>query len=786
MTVQCDARVDVAERRRELVSGLEDGFDRPERVPTDDAAAFEDIPVDEDGVWRCPRRATDAGACPLHADSSADADIRDEIERALAGDDDPLAIDDPDRDQRTRFLGVEIDSLDLRELHRSAQNTTEIDLRFSSIETIQFRESTLDRTIRVDGATIGSIEGSSATLRGSFHARLATIEDGLTIEDATVDGRLDFRFCRIGGDAAVRNTDCGSRIDFGFTLGDGLIDARECSCVGRFTLKESRFDHVRASDIDVAGPDPDSDIPGLQFRGLTTDGDIDVAGADCRGQLLGYEMAVGGDFCADETTFTRGVSLGSNSKTNLAGARIGGALSFEGATVEDKFKIVGPRDGAEDPAPAVGGRVDLSGSTIACLRANPVLTHHELSVVDCRGARIEGGELAQPATGEPLVYDLRDATLGSVDFSARSATIPECVWFDKTQFDGFTFKQERQAFGRENWVLVTDDPESCDAVAYSRVFEDATEYAKDFAAICLAQEQTREWLRETEPPYSIDDVAETVFEDVEDGVATQIATNGPESETQLGPEPYRRERYRVGVSTVLAGRYVGGSRSESATETDVDEILSSGTGATLQSLAERIDSSADTLSEVSRPTDAENGSSDPVSELRDEIAATLADERDVALSLEDEELTYIRARKGADDVGDSTTAGRLFVNEQRVRRRIHQRDGDTLKAVSNRVLDAVAEYGERPRRAFLSSLGIIGVFTLVYWGLWYLSPSFSSVTYEGISGAFLLSTASFTAFVLGGTTVDPKLVRFLANIEALLGAFMIALFVFTLTRSLHR
>ena len=58
--------------------------------------------------------------------------------------------------------------------------------------------------------------------------------------------------------------------------------------------------------------------------------------------------------------------------------------------------------------------------------------------------------------------------------------------------------------------------------------------------------------------------------------------------------------------------------------------------------------------------------------------------------------------------------------------------------------------------------------------------------YGGLVGYGLLSLESFVALILGGGTEQTDLsVRLAATLEGFVGAFLIALFVFALTRSLE-
>ncbi|MFD1567036.1 hypothetical protein [Halolamina litorea] len=741
--------------------------------PVEEVQAFSDLPRDDDGRWQCPRVPREGGRCVLHDQDASDADVRAAVLATLRGEysAEEFGVDAPDGDYRTlasRMLGVELDTLDLHGCRHAAPDVPALDLRCADIDTLRLGDATIDAPIRLDGATLGSLSGIGADIGGSLGARFVTVEGDLTLDRATVDGRVDCRFSRIGGDASVAHTTAGSRFDFGFSHVDGVVDAAGGDCGGRFTLKEAVVDAVSAAGVAVSGADPESDIPGLQFRGLTTRRSVDLTGADCVGQLIGYRMAIGGDFDASGATITQGVSLATRTGTRLGEATIDGTLSFSEARIDDETKLRG-RD-RRDATLAVGGRLDLSEGTFEQLQALPNMTHDRLSVVDCRGATIHEGVLAGHDSGETVLYDLEEAELGDVQIRPGGASAPAMLWLDRTAFAGFTFVDEaRRGFERADWTLIDESPERRETVAFARAFGDATEYARDFAALCVARPRLREWLAETDPPYDAESLASAVFDGAGERAFERVAKNGPENPEQLGVAPFRRERYRVGVATLLA-RAV---RSDDEDDRRLAATVADGAGDALAALDGRVDGDTD-------PESVDTAT------LRDALADALADPDAASRSLEQQELTYIEARKGADDVGDSSTAGNLFVNERRIRREIHRREGDWVDFYANRTFDWVAGYGERPRRALRSSLLLVGGFAAVYWVLWYLLPGFSSPTYGGVDGALLLSSASFTAFVLGGTTVEAVPIRLLANVEALLGAFMIALFVFTLTRSLHR
>lgn len=157
------------------------------------------------------------------------------------------------------------------------------------------------------------------------------------------------------------------------------------------------------------------------------------------------------------------------------------------------------------------------------------------------------------------------------------------------------------------------------------------------------------------------------------------------------------------------------------------------------------------------------------------------------------EQTYLRAKNGANDVGHNLAASQFFHKEMSYRRYQHWRRifQDSLRSRvqafwrwgSNQILNVTAGYGEKPSRTTgISILSIIG-FALIYWAL----PSTPDYVGRFGQGYLLISFQSFISFILGSAPVGatPN-VQFVSAVEGFIGAFFIALLVFTLTRSIHR
>lgn len=154
--------------------------------------------------------------------------------------------------------------------------------------------------------------------------------------------------------------------------------------------------------------------------------------------------------------------------------------------------------------------------------------------------------------------------------------------------------------------------------------------------------------------------------------------------------------------------------------------------------------------------------------------------------------TYLKAKNGAEQEGESTAGAEFFLKEMRARRRLHREravgasgDGpeDRLRGasryLSNLLYDAVVGYGERPGRTVLASVAVVVGYAAGY--------ELLAADPLGPGRSIALSVQVFVALVLGTIPAEATYpVGVVAASEAFLGAFLIALFVFGLTRSVHR
>lgn len=174
------------------------------------------------------------------------------------------------------------------------------------------------------------------------------------------------------------------------------------------------------------------------------------------------------------------------------------------------------------------------------------------------------------------------------------------------------------------------------------------------------------------------------------------------------------------------------------------------------------------------------------------------------------EQTYLNAKNGASQVGDEDVAGVFFTLEKRYRRRrlwetvagvggstsVRRVGATGVDWLGNAIFDRMAVYGESPGRVVTVSTSVIAVFSVFFallldrppYGDQYLGsgilPDWVALALQPLT----LSIESFVTLVLVGPASQrlTPLVHLLGQIEGFLGVFLVALFVFTLTRSVHR
>lgn len=161
-------------------------------------------------------------------------------------------------------------------------------------------------------------------------------------------------------------------------------------------------------------------------------------------------------------------------------------------------------------------------------------------------------------------------------------------------------------------------------------------------------------------------------------------------------------------------------------------------------------------------------------------------------SVEARRQTFLNAKNGAQQTGNETAASAFFYRELTYRRQWYAelaRNADLPPAdrlwnltrwLRNGTMMLLTGYGERPDRVVYASVLTVSLFAGVY--------SLLLSTGEATAVDHLVfSFQSFVAFVPGtGIETSIRTVELVSSLQAFVGAFFIALFVFTFTRRINR
>lgn len=161
-------------------------------------------------------------------------------------------------------------------------------------------------------------------------------------------------------------------------------------------------------------------------------------------------------------------------------------------------------------------------------------------------------------------------------------------------------------------------------------------------------------------------------------------------------------------------------------------------------------------------------------------------------STEARRQTFLNAKNGAEQTGNQTAASAFFYRELSYRRRRHaelaqrsdlsleDRLGNAIRWFRNGTMMLLTGYGERPDRVVYVSLLTVSLFAGIYAVLLAGSD-------ETLVDHLMFSFQSFVAFVPGSGIEGPtRAVELVSSFQAFVGAFFIALFVFTFTRRIKR
>lgn len=778
----------------------------------------------EDGAWHCPRTKADDQHCVFHqpATKTSTAALHEALRDAANGTpaDDAIAVealgDTPtDRERArlaTQLMGTRAVRLDLTEDRVDANGTQPLDLRYSEIETVAFGGVALTRPLDLQGLRGRTITLTDATITGDCRLDHAELEGSLTLLAATVDGSLTGRRATVARvDATAVHVQ--THVDWRHLTVEGDVDIRGGRVDGRLRCRFATVDgDFDGSRVRLTGETPYEQIHQLSCKALTTTGSIVFDGAVVNGAVRLNDAQADGDLTITDATLRSHLWLGAvDSEHGRSGsADAGGSIKLSDTAVGGELDLsgAGNREGDLRP-PTAGGTVDLSGTVVdGPVTLEPDLSDSRIDVVDASEATFAGGVIAQATPTQPVVYDLSRATVGDCRLAMpEDAALPDSdpsrwrqllgrgdqhadnefvplqyVRFHETAFDGFDFAWHRDQIEAQSWAL---HQTSCSvaAVARSRHYDSAVRYARDAVALFEAYPDARAVVAGHDPgdwgpgaghesvPFDAAAVARHAF-----GSRDVAPDLGEETHHEVLPAAVATREYsRMGLVTRLLRHYTDGIDHPL-----IDIFETQATATTLVDLATAMETH-----DGAEPTAADIHAE--VTALAVNITDLLAEPDAYEPQLSTLESTYLRARNGADQAGDTTAVGEFYIQELRQRRGQHWRRiwtgggvGAAWDFVSNGLFDLTAGYGERPRNVFAIAVALVGLFTGVF------ALAMNDPPYGWTAGYLILSLESFVTLVLGGADSVPSTIRLIAQIEGFLGAFLIALFVFTLTRSIDR
>lgn len=156
------------------------------------------------------------------------------------------------------------------------------------------------------------------------------------------------------------------------------------------------------------------------------------------------------------------------------------------------------------------------------------------------------------------------------------------------------------------------------------------------------------------------------------------------------------------------------------------------------------------------------------------------------------ETTYLKAKNGASEVSDTTAASEFFVRERVWQRKSYfsiitsansfrKKVYAGYKWATNWLYNLTCGYGEMPFRTVGFGALVIILFAIVFRWTVELPGENTAIRYV------TFSIQTFVALLVGSSPTNTDIIiQFLVALEAFIGGFAIALFVFTLTKAIQR
>ncbi|WP_123621611.1 pentapeptide repeat-containing protein [Halorubrum sp. CSM-61] len=724
--------------------------------------------------WECPHPTDGGDRCAFHrpaGDPSPEA-VTAAFEAAVAaGESDP---------RRRRFHGATIERLSLPAgTLLAADRSHAIDLADAKVGEVAIGGATVGSDLRFDGATVdGDFEAAGLTCLGDLRCQ-ALRAASVDLVEASVDGVADFAFATVDGSFSVTRADLG-RLALSDAEIDDMVSANLVRVDERTELNSVAVGgSVLAADATFEGE--------VRAMGTSVDGALAFTGSTFGDGFNGNDASAAHGMTVDGPVVFKGVTV--NGSTDFRYATFGAPVQFhpEQHSTETRF------DGA----------VDFERATFeAGFDFREAVFDGRLYVADATvsgSGRLDGAELARGAT--------LDRTETSAPLSATATRIGGPLSMVDCEFDG--------AVSIDGAVV--DGEIDCNGGERAR----ATRFG---AELTLAGTECRSgvdlrWVA-CEGPVAFHDpetASRTTFGDTVDATGARL-DEGIDARSVRFDHLAGFENVRAGGDVRLDESEVGRLRSDvapvgsgdrptvTARRASVDEgrIAHPGDGTVTYDFADaRIgrvrvgadDGPVEPLAAVRfLGTEFDGFRFSPHHGLLESTGWRLHDPEGTADLPESDpgprrlEATYQQAKTGANAVGDATAAAEFFRREMRYRRAGHaaavrtkRGAGRALAAydwLANAVLDATAGYGERPGWTMLSSLAVVVAFAGGYAAL--------GVPAEVPGELLLFSFQSFITFIVGPAPAESFSVRLLSSAQGFLGAFLVALFVFALTRSVDR
>lgn len=608
--------------------------------------------------------------------------------------------------------------------------------------TAAFGETTVDGHVEFNEARIGRLmDFHEVTVGGNAAFYEASIGDDVLFWGATVAGDLSFTDARISGRVACRETNVDGDIRFGRANIEGDLAFDRATIDGNGGFEESIIaGDARFGKATIAGD--------ATFERATVSRDIRFGQTTVEGDLTFADATVGRD-AAFAKTRIRG-------RSDFAGLAVGDALTIGFDAVNEAHPVMRFTDGVFDT-------VHIAG-------------YSPTAVLDFGESQIQRIEV-------PDGIDDADHTWS----------------FTGVRFDNADFTALRDFFESLRWILHRQNSRTREKLALEATHEDADRHATHVTEALVSVPSVAAAVRAgeiavTDAPEFVTALAETVFEDhsvvskVVSGTATPSDIRADPAVGEIGIDDGRYRAREADLIRQLGAVVVDDARFATAVDTDRASSV-------LEEIARMID---DADIEVGTDIDESpyqqiDSESLPIEELRLAFNEAYADPESFRVRNNPEvwERTYRNVRTAASDAGANEIAAEFFYRELLFRRKRHARQfvasGSLRKRLvggwnwfANSTMWLTTGYGERPRNVVASSVAIVALFA----GVFHLLEAFGS---EGsLLESTIFSVQAFIALIIGTTPSGSVLVRLASAVEGFLGAFLIALFVFTLTRSLNR